>query len=158
MKKVFLFTIVILSFTSCSSDDDGNSNSLVGHKWIYDQISDYVFSESDLEGIELLDYETLYNECGDSGKFDYFQMKANGVSIDAWYEGDMDCELLTTEGTWSQSGNMIIIEEDYGDGESVTYYYEILEQSNSSLKVKIKEVYVWDDNTFVSYSIVVFRK
>lgn|SRR5690606_4084570 len=161
MKKIstLFLTIISLFLNSCGSDDSSENLSVPNNQtWRFYEISNTVYSESDLDGITLYNYEENYNECEDVNKHDYYQFNSNGISVHGWYESGMNCNLLTSPGTWSQSGNIITINEDYGGGESATYYCDILEQSTTVLKVKVTEVYHLDGDDYTSYRIIVFHK
>lgn len=112
--------LVILS--SCSSDDDSSKNASIVGKWTFDTT---IINN----GIPI-----PYDDHEVCGK-DYLEFKSDNtfVEIDVW-----DCELDVVDyGTYSKTNNQLMI---MSEGE--TYLAEIIELTNSKLKIKME----FDDN------------
>lgn len=102
-RSVFLATAfaVGLMFTSCSSDDSSSSasGSLEG-KWNFETVKYNNLPEEGYEG----------NQTGCAK--DYLQFKANGVYTNGDYEDG--CQLTTTNGEYTRSGNTVTLDGDVG--------------------------------------------
>ncbi|HLV13620.1 MAG TPA: lipocalin family protein [Xanthomarina sp.] len=115
MKKlILLFSVLALTFTSCSSDDDAaaSQDQFIGN-WKY-----YKFYEDDVE-VQLgpCDYETRIT------------ISANGTFTTKVYDGNSAdaCELVeTTSGTWENLGNGMYSTTSEGD----TFVQEIKFEDN----------------------------
>ena len=111
-KSIYLLTTIftLLFITSCSSDDDKGSVSILG-KWY---IHSFIY-----EG----ETELHENEC--ATKKDQVEFKDNGSIVKYIY--DEDCDLYSNQQEWSKNGNTLII-----DGEE----FSVIELTNSTLKLK----------------------
>lgn len=131
MKKLFLLvaTILSISFTGCSKDDD-NSSSASQHELI---LGSWRFSQegSIINGQEVLDnYDNAAPQCG----FDYVEFRSSSEIKEYIYDTDINsnCMNFLNSGNWSISGNnQLSISFD-----SNTIINEILVLNQTTLKVK----------------------
>ena len=131
MKKLFLLvaTILSISFTGCSKDDD-NSSSASQHELI---LGNWRFSQegSIINGQEVLDsYDNAAPQCG----FDYLEFRSSSEIREFIYDTDINsnCMNFLNSGNWSLSGtNQLSITFD-----SSTTISEILVLNQTTLKVK----------------------
>lgn len=134
MKKVIILFVSVLAlgmtFTSCSNDDDSPApapaSASVEGKWNFSKVS---VTEN---GVVTIPEEDWEHEPGCIK--DYIELKAGGVYNEVYYIGSV-CELDSSAGTWSKSGNIITITLEGGEIISA----EIASVSSSVLKVKISE-------------------
>ena len=127
MKKLttlFLSLVALASVVSCNSDDDDNNGSStsasIEGKWEIIQ-----------EGVTLSTLETIENE-GNCGATTVEYIKGGNFVVKGFdYEASI-CDPFTDGGTWIKSGNTFT--EKYSDND--TYVYEIIELTETSLKLK----------------------
>lgn len=131
IQKLFLLvaTILSISFTGCSKDDD-NSSSASQHELI---LGSWRFSQegSIINGQEVLDsYDNAAPQCG----FDYLEFRSSSEIREFIYDTDINsnCMNFLNSGNWSLSGtNQLSITFD-----SSTTISEILVLNQTTLKVK----------------------
>ncbi|MDI1316648.1 lipocalin family protein [Flavobacterium sp.] len=141
MKKLFYFAsiVCVTLLTSCSSDSDSNSASIVG-KWEYLQ-----------EGIKVGDNENLmpYDHFNGSCGKDFLEFTSNNQLLHNEY--DANCELNTyNDGTYTRSGNTISV-NDGGEVVNAT----IKELTSTTLKYYVPST---DGTTAVTRVLVLQKK
>lgn len=123
MKKfAFLFIAIFAMLSSCSNDDDSSNHGNIVGKWAY-----HTFTTNNGTPIPYDDHET----CGK----DYLEFRSDNTfqEIDVW-----DCELDVIDfGTYTKNNNILTVVSD-----GYTYTAEIVELTNSRLKLKMED----DDN------------
>jgi Lipocalin-like domain len=139
MKKisVLLIAFVTLAFSSCSSDDNGNSTASIVGKWEYTQTGEVI------EGVEVLE---TYDHTAGCDK-DYMEFKSDGTFDDVWYSnGTSGCTSDNDSGTWAQNGTTITTaygEQDPEEG-------EILILNETTLKVRFVDTSEGMTETYVT--------
>lgn len=127
MKKLnvlFLSLLALGTIVSCNNDDDNDSSATIEGKWQITQ-----------EGESLTTLTPAENDgsCG----LDIVEFFQGGVyKVDGFDYEDSECIPYTDGGTWTKKDNSVTIKDT--DGESTVY--EILELTNSTLKVKSTDV------------------
>ncbi len=135
MKKSILFASALvlgLTFTSCSTDEDGEVGSVEG-KWNF---STYTVTTSGITS-PVQDYDGNEPGCAK----DYVELLASGVAKDGDYSGG-DCELDITTGAWVQDGSTLTITVPGDD------VLELKVVSVSSTVLKVKETYTDGGTTY----------
>ncbi|HZW77751.1 MAG TPA: lipocalin family protein [Flavobacteriaceae bacterium] len=126
MKRVlFLFMVVsasALTFSSCSKDDDGGADGIVG-KWAFDRVGGI------MNGEEITQPYT--HDC--PSKKDYLEFLGNGVIKSVDY--DSDCEMYSDEGRWERNGDKLTVT----GFDSTTSTFDIVTLDKSTLKLKFNE-------------------
>ena len=126
MKKISILVasafVFLLSFISCSSDDDssGNIGSVIG-KW------NYASEKTSVNGTVV--YDEVYEHQTGCEK-DYYEILENGTAIDGEYFG-ASCTLTTFSDTYTRSGNTLTVEEG---GETVVYQIVVANSTKMVLR------------------------
>lgn len=134
MKNIYILfvsaLVLGLSFASCNEDDDSsNSSAQLEGKWIFSKEGAITDGNE-----ELWDYKGNEDGCSK----DYIMVNSNGSLTDVDYDStDSPCQMFTTNGTWTRSGNNLTI-----NIEEVSLTGEIVNLTSSELKVKFDNVYI----------------
>ncbi|UOK42268.1 MULTISPECIES: lipocalin family protein [Flavobacterium] len=128
---LFVSALVLgLSFASCNEDDDSsNSSAQLEGKWIFSKEGSITDGNE-----ELWDYEGNEDGCSK----DYIMVNSNGSLTDVDYDStDSPCQMFTTNGTWTRSGNNLTI-----NIEEISFTGEIVNLTSRELKLKFDNVYI----------------
>lgn len=120
-----------MTLTSCSSDDNNNSpsKSVVG-KWNF-------ISQKEMEDGQVI-YDGPYLDHESGCPLDYLEFFDNGSAVDGTYDKvDNICELDTDFTNYSTNGDLLTINNG-----SETITAQILEASDSTLVLKLSEIYL----------------
>ena len=142
MKKLHSSFVAILfalfamvSFTACSSDDDGPSSeeikeNIVG-MWQLTHISGWGYDDTEDENLIKVD-EDIQEEDSERILF-----KENGTCIWYWYSND-GWRPYSYSHTYEVSGNKIILDDDYDDIDN-TYTVISIKNNTAVLEVTLEE-------------------
>ena len=127
MKKISILfiSLLALTFSSCSDDNDSSLATTIDGKWNFNKMSVTVNNVTSPE----LDYEGNEPGC----MKDYIEFVEGGILKEGDYSGS-NCVLNTSSGTWSKSGNTITITSD-----GITIPVEVVNLTSSILIVKYSE-------------------
>lgn len=144
MKKttiVFVLALILGTvFASCTKDDSGPVDmSLIPGKWIFNK------STASSSGFTI-PYSTEYIKNEDGCNKDYIEILSSGVVKFGNYTAS--CAFEEKSGTWTQSGNTIIISVA---GSSFNGTFNVTNLSNTELDLKIDGTYAGKSGTFNLY-------
>ena len=144
MKKLSILILLVLIsgtvFTSCTKDDSGPVDmKYIEGKWNFNK-------STATSGAFTIPYSTDYFKNEDGCNKDYVELLAGGIAKYGNYT--TTCALEEKIGTWSQSGNSIIISVA---GTSFNGTFNVASLSATELLLKIDGTYQGQSGTFNLY-------